>query len=72
LYAAVGSELWDSIMTNGLQLPLAKEVALDLGEKAIQFSLISRQEAEDFVLRTAEGNKEVRKQLVALFSSGFL
>lgn len=72
LYATVGSELWDNITTNSLQLLLAKDVVLDLGEKAIQFSLMSHQEAEDSVLGTTGGNKEVRKLLVALFSSGFL
>ncbi|OAQ32432.1 hypothetical protein K457DRAFT_16439 [Linnemannia elongata AG-77] len=72
LYAAIGSELWENITTNGLQLLLAKDVVLDLGEKAIQFSLISHQEAEDSVLSTPGGNKVIRKLLVALFSTGFL
>ncbi|KAF9079724.1 hypothetical protein BGX27_006043, partial [Mortierella sp. AM989] len=49
LYAAVGSELWDTIMTSSLQFLLAKVVVLDLGEKAIQLSLMSHQEAEDSV-----------------------
>jgi hypothetical protein len=72
LYAAVGSELWDSIMTNSLQSLLAKDDILDLGEKAIQFSLMSHQDAENLVLGTVGGNIEVGKLLVALFSSGFL
>ncbi|KAG0310621.1 hypothetical protein BGZ97_012437, partial [Linnemannia gamsii] len=72
LYAAVGSELWDSIMTNSVQSLLAKDVILDLGEKAIQFSLMSHQDAENLVLGTVGGNIEVGKLLVALFSSGFL
>lgn len=72
MYAAIGSELWENITTNGLQLLLAKDVVLDLGEKAIQFSLISHQDAEDSVLSTPGGNKVIRKLLVALFSTGFL
>ncbi|KAF9585076.1 hypothetical protein BGW38_003984, partial [Lunasporangiospora selenospora] len=62
LYAAVGSKLWEA----------ATDSLLDLGEKAIQFSLLSLQEAEDSVISNAGGNKNVRRLLTALFSSGFL
>lgn len=72
LCAAVGSELWDNITSSGLRLLLDKDVLLDLGEKAIQFGLMSHQEAEDNVLGSGGGNKEVRKLLFALFSTEFL